>query len=304
MSIFASDSKPDSTGGLCIGDHVIVEEAGAATGVYKKVGLEDGVSMYMLDSKAFRLHRRRGDHFGAIDEWCITDERNKTWFSAPFSTSDPNHPPSSGWSQSISYSRGFGLSPQQIRSLPKVTVKLAKKPCALIYEKLLFSEEYSDSTIVCEDEVAIPVHKNILAASSPYFKAAFSGQWQENQSGVIKTEHPAHIIKETLALIYTGESSTNLIQEAPLAFISVASEFDLPWLKELAEPNCVKSLNEINLKGAWQAGRLYESDALKKGCIVYAKKNALSILTKSTIVDLKSEDPTSWQDFVTAVESK
>jgi hypothetical protein len=70
-----------------------------------------------------------------------------------------------------------------------------------MYKAILFSEEHSDATIICEDDVAFPVHKNMLAASSPYFKAVFSGDWEENQSGVIKTCYLAHIIKEVLTLV-------------------------------------------------------------------------------------------------------
>jgi hypothetical protein len=52
-----------------------------------------------------------------------------------------------------------------------------KQHFAPIYidKAILFSEEHSDATIICEDEVAIPIHKNILAASSPYFEAVCSG---------------------------------------------------------------------------------------------------------------------------------
>jgi hypothetical protein len=32
-----------------------------------------------------------------------------------------------------------------------------------------------------------------------------------------------------------GDATINLIQESPLEFISVASEFNLPWLKTMPE---------------------------------------------------------------------
>lgn len=87
-------------------------------------------------------------------------------------------------------------------------------------------------------------------------------------------------------------------------FVSVASEFDLPWLKTLVEPICVESLDGNNLKGMWQSSCLYESKLLKTAWVNYAKQNAVAILTKSTVIDLKSEDPASWEEFAKAVATR
>jgi hypothetical protein len=268
---------------------ILVEGAGEASGIYKIIGTKDGTGVYALDGTDFRLQRI--DYFGG-KSWCIYANQ-EVWFAAPLSSTDPKYPPSTDWSRSP--------KTNDMESVPMATLMTVRKPCALIYEKLLLSEDYSDATIICEDGVPIPVHKAILAASSSYFKAAFSGEWTENQSGVIKTVHPAHIVKETLSLIYTGGTSSKLIKEAPLAFISVASEFDIPWLKKLVEPNCVKTLDQCSLKAVWQAGHLYESELLKKACIEYAKKNPLLVLANSSIIDLKSEDPASWEEFSKAI---
>jgi hypothetical protein len=75
------------------------------------------------------------------------------------------------------------------------------------------------------------VHNNILAASAPYFDIAFSGPWKETQSGLLKTSHSAHIIKAMLTLIYTGKVNVIIVQEQPLAFVSIAIEYGLNLLK-------------------------------------------------------------------------
>ncbi len=77
------------------------------------------------------------------------------------------------------------------------------------------------------------VHKNILAASDPYFDAAFSGPWEETQSGLLKTSHSAHIIKAMLTLMYTGKVNVIIVQEEPLAFVSIAIEYGLNLLNEI-----------------------------------------------------------------------
>ena len=259
----------------------------------------DEVGSYATNGQEFTMYRYDND---GVKIWHIVHKKsNTTWYTALASENEANHPPSQGW-RGKTYVSSI-TNETKTRPPPTVTVLSVTKPCATIYKEILFSEEYSDATIICEDQVAIPVHKNILAASSPYFKAAFSGDWAENESGVIKTSYPAHIIKETLGLIYTGVSTNNLIQEAPLAFISVASEFDLPWLKTLAETICVESLDENNLKAMWQTSRMYESEILNAACVDFAKHNSRIVLISSTIVDLKSEDPASWKEFAFAVGS-
>jgi hypothetical protein len=292
--------------------YVLVEGGKMASGVYKWTGIVDEVGSYATDGQEFTMYRY--DNRG-VKIWHIVHKKsNSTWYTALASGDEPDRPPSQGWREkrenTCAMTGEFGNQKVLIgasREFPapitKVTVLSVRKPCATTYMGILFSEEYSDATIICEDEVVIPVHKNILAASSPYFKAAFSGDWAENQSGVIKTSYPAHIIKETLSLIYTGDSTTNIIQESPLDFISVASEFDLPWLKTLVEPICVESLDGNNLKGMWQTSRMYGSEMLKTACVNYTKKNAVPVLTNSTVIDLKNEDPASWKEFAFAVGS-
>lgn len=166
---------------------------------------------------------------------------------------------------------------------------------------MLFSEEFSDVSIVCEDGVTIPAHKCILAVCSPYFKSVFSGRWKENQTGKLKSTHSSAVIKGVLRMLYTGETCPALIKIRPLAFISVASEYDLEWLKDLAVRACVDSLDEGNLKDVWQAGRLYESVLLKGACIKFADENASSVLKNSSIVKLSTEDTNSWNEFTDAI---
>ena len=174
------------------------------------------------------------------------------------------------------------------------------KPVAMTYENLLFCEEFSDIKFVCEEEV-IPAHKCILAMSSPYFKAALEGPWKENERGELQSSHPARIIKAMLALLYTGTISSSLIDEEPLAFMSIASEYDIPWIKTLAEPRCIQKLCEYNLKEMWQVARLYESDSLKMACIAYVRANPLVVLANSDVITLKFQDEPSWQEFSEAI---
>jgi len=296
-------------------EQVLVEGAEqlAANGLYKRVDTHDNVGKYCLQDKNYsdnwyEFSLYRCDMADGAKQWCIMIAKctiggrsSQTMYYAPISNDDPDYPPSTGWSDKRAISSKLSVTVLFARTPYVLHTARVVKPVTATYESLLFSEEFSDIHFVCEGGVIIPAHKNILAASSPYFKTLFNGPWKENQSGLLNTSHPAHIVKETLSLIYTGDANSQLVREAPLAFISIASEFDLPWIKALAEPSCINSLDASNLKIFWQACRLYESDVLRTTCIDYAKNNSLVVLTGSTIIDLKSEDPTSWEEFVDAV---
>jgi BTB/POZ domain len=162
---------------------------------------------------------------------------------------------------------------------------------------MLFSEKFSDIRFVCGDGVIVHAHRIVLAESSPYFDAAFSQPWKENENGEWKTSHASHVIKVVLTLLYTGKIDSKLVQEDPLAFISVASEYNLASLKIVAERCCIQLVNANNIKATLQAAHLYDSAILKNACVDFVKKNALAVLAHSRISSLETEDPDLWKEF-------
>lgn len=61
-------------------------------------------------------------------------------------------------------------------------------------------------------------------------------------------------------------------------------------------------IHTCSLRELWQGGRLYESDAIKKACIAYAKQNPLAVLFKGALgTSLQAEDPDSWDEFHKAI---
>lgn len=65
--------------------------------------------------------------------------------------------------------------------------------------------------------------------------------------------YSSNIVKPVLRMVYTG-----VVKEDPIAFVSIAAEFDLPWLKGVAEKICSESIKNDNLEDIWQAARLYD----------------------------------------------
>ena len=170
-------------------------------------------------------------------------------------------------------------------------------------EKMLFSERFSDVKFVCGDEVIVHAHKNVLAASSQYFDAAFDGPWKESESGEWMTSHKSDVIKVVLTLLYTGKINSKLVDEDPLAFVSVALEYNLDSLKSLAESSCVRLVNGSNVNYLLQSAHLYGCSVLMNACAEYVKKNPLAVLQNAEIMNLKTENPDVWDELWKAIEA-
>jgi hypothetical protein len=84
-----------------------------------------------------------------------------------------------------------------VRAKPTSLETTAVLKCvANTYNSMLFSEDFSGSISMQRWGVSVPAHKFILAASSPYFKTAFQGDWAENNSeGIWRTSHSSSLIK-------------------------------------------------------------------------------------------------------------
>jgi hypothetical protein len=207
-------------------------------------------------------------------------------------------PPEQGWAVDC---EGEAPPPQVTvkYEVPKVPII---KPVTSAYREILLEKEFSDCMFVCPDGQVIPAHKCILAASSPYFKAAFGGQWKDTDE--LHTTHPAHIIKAMLTMLYTGDTSSVSIKEDPFAFMGLASEYSLEWLKKMVEYECVKSLDVSHLKDCWCAARLYDSSYLKNACVEFTRKHALTVLASNDITRLQIEDPASWKEFTEAISKE
>lgn len=305
----SADSDPVSgidADALHFGAIVTVKDAGedAVNGVYTMTELCGGVGRYtkigLVEDKqrVFWLYLLPMPSFSHGSEWRICSVPKgkqpgtgdcKRFYSVPLEEYS-EVPPQHGWKL-----REHGIAPVPTLEVDK------PKPIVDSYKEMLFTEKFSDVEFVCPDGEHIHAHKIILATSSPYFDKAFTEPWVESQCGQIKTTHESHIIKAMLTLIYTGDVDTKLIVAEPLEFLDIACEYQLPWLKTLAENACIGSRNTWNLKELWQAGRRYGSYAIKYACIEYAKEHSLEILAKSAMRSLEADDLSSWEEFSKAI---
>jgi hypothetical protein len=109
-------------------------------------------------------------------------------------------------------------------------------------------------------------------------------------------------MKPVLTFLYTGNIDFGLVDKDPLAFFSVASEYDLADLKFLADSYSVRLVNVNNIKAMLQAAHLYDCPALKNACAEYVKKNSLTVLQNTEIQSLKTDNPQLWDELWKAVD--
>jgi hypothetical protein len=176
------------------------------------------------------------------------------------------------------------------------------KSVAETYKKMLFSEKFSDIKFICSNGVTLHAHRSVLAEASTYFDNMFQGPWRENKAREIKPPHSSHIMKVVLTILYTGKIDFGLVDDDPLAFISVASEYDVASLKVVAESCSVRSLNETNIKRMLQAAHLYDCLGLKSACAEYVNENSLALLRNTEITSLKTDNPHVWDELWEAVD--
>jgi hypothetical protein len=176
------------------------------------------------------------------------------------------------------------------------------KSVANTWKALLFSEKFSDVKFKCQDGTTFHAHKNVLAAASPYFSAAFEGPWgEQHEGGLWETSNPAPVMKAVLSFIYTGEVMLCVMDQQPEVMFAVVSEYGLLELRELCEACCSRSLSFNNVKSMLQLAHLHGSSALKQSCFDFVQKNMAKVLTDPSVFILASEDAELWAELAAAI---
>ena len=117
------------------------------------------------------------------------------------------------------------------------------------------NQQLCDGTIRCADNKVFPVHRALLSAVSPYFKALFTNSLKGGKSDVTEISInlvPAHIFGLILDYAYTGTckvTSDNVEQLLPLAdqfevlgVVQLCCQF---LLNELKPDNCLGTIFTI-----------------------------------------------------------
>jgi hypothetical protein len=164
---------------------------------------------------------------------------------------------------------------------------------------LLLSETLSDVTFVCPDGSRLPAHKCILAASSKYFHAVFTGPWAENNaSGEFKTQNTAESMKKVLTFIYTGNTDACISSVEPESILSIATEYDIEPLIAVAEQGCIRKLSTETLKNMLQLSHAHSAKVLKQACFRFVQQRGAAILGDPDFLQLAQDSPDLWKELL------
>ena len=192
-----------------------------------------------------------------------------------------------------------GRSIQESVRVPKTTVDT--------WKSLTLDEKYSDIHFQCQEEdgstVSLPAHKAILARSSPYFDAMFSGAWLESSEGVIKVPYPANIIRALLTFLYTGVIEDALLQEHAVLLLSLAAEYMLPELQQVAERTYVKKLAIETVRDMLIVADNLDVASLKDACFNFIRRHSAAVLMDEDMMRLSTERPALWSEIRAALQA-
>lgn len=139
------------------------------------------------------------------------------------------------------------------------------------YAKYFESKEYADFTLICNDEVEIPVHRMFLAQESDVFKELFNKK--KKPSAFVKL-FDSSTMTELLSFIYTGEANFSSI---PLTstLLQAAIHFRLRALEERCVDELSDRVNKQNVFDIWNAAVLNGAEQLDHQCQLYIAKSVI-----------------------------
>jgi len=100
------------------------------------------------------------------------------------------------------------------------------------FRDLLSVQEFSDVTLVCDDDKQVFAHKVILSACSPFFRRILLNNPHQHPL-IYLTGVSKHFLTSMVAFMYLGQ--TNVAQEDLTGFMAAASKFQIKGLSEEKE---------------------------------------------------------------------
>ncbi|CAG9561424.1 unnamed protein product [Danaus chrysippus] len=147
-----------------------------------------------------------------------------------------------------------------------------------IWNELRQNGQLCDGTIICKDKKAIQVHRAILSAVSPYFKAIFinslkKGQPEETE---IAVDVPSYYMSLILDYAYTG--SCTVTAENVENLLPYADQFDVVGVIQLCCQFLLQELRPHNCLGIFKFARCYFCSELEKKGKLYIRQHFARIL--------------------------
>ena len=132
---------------------------------------------------------------------------------------------------------------------------------------LKHGSDYSDASLVVGDKI-FSVHKLVLKSKSDVFKAMFTNDMSEAETGIVKIDDiDAEVIEEMLNYIYTGK--TEKMSELSQELFQVANKYAIFDLREECEEYFAFDLNFENAVEILDLASVYEFESLRNNVMKF-----------------------------------
>lgn len=147
-----------------------------------------------------------------------------------------------------------------------------------IWNELRQNGQLCDGIIVCKDIKSIRIHRAILSAVSPYFKAIFinSLKRDEPEEKEIFVDVPSYYMNLILDYAYTGNCCVTAENVEHL--LPYADQFDIVGVIQLCCQFLLRELRPHNCLGIFKFARCYFCSDLEKKGKLYIRQNFSRIL--------------------------
>ena len=139
--------------------------------------------------------------------------------------------------------------------------------------------QFCDCTLITDDR-EFPVHKSVLAASSPYFRALFTTDMMERGSSKITLQgFSVQSFRSVLSYVYSGEVSLN--PDNITHMYVAADRLQLEGLKCLCHDYLLNQLTASNCVGIWKFARALNSRQLEASAWGYMMAHFIDVKENS-----------------------
>ena len=155
-------------------------------------------------------------------------------------------------------------------------------------------DELRETNILCDTAIRaegqeFPAHKCVLSAASPYFRAKFTSQLQENESNLVELQEvKSTTIGDVLKFVYTGEASIDSSNAQDL--LMIADYLIIPSLKSKASVFLESSLNVSNCLTLESFASRYNCESLKQAAVAFKIENFVAVAKSKDFRALDAEN--------------
>jgi len=135
----------------------------------------------------------------------------------------------------------------------------------------------------------IPVHRFILQARSPVFRAMLSsGMLECTSNQIVIQDFRCDVVKEFVRFLYTDTCNTSVLMQHGRSLLAIAHRYEVKGLIQACERHLVGILSEDNVVDILQLADKYETMELKERALQFIKINFSALIRSSLFYETLS----------------